>query len=45
MKATELLKKQHREVKTLFKHVAGTDDPRTRGRLMVEVAGRPHRGC
>ena len=38
MKATDLLKKQHREVKALFKKVEGTDNPRTRRELMQEIA-------
>jgi len=37
MKATDLLKKQHREVKALFKKVEGTDNPRTRRELMQEI--------
>jgi len=40
MKATDLLKKQHREVKALFKKVEGTDNPRTRRELMQEIASR-----
>jgi hypothetical protein len=38
MKATDLLKKQHREVKALFKKVEGTDNPRMRRQLMQEIA-------
>ena len=38
MKATDLLKKQHREVKGLFKKIDGTDNPRMRRQLMQEVA-------
>ena len=38
MKATDLLKKQHREVKGLFKKLEGTDNPRMRRQLMNEVA-------
>jgi hypothetical protein len=38
MKASEFLKKQHREVKVLFKKVEGTEDERTRKRLMEEIA-------
>jgi hemerythrin superfamily protein len=37
MKATQLLKKQHREVEALFKQVEGTDDTRSRRRLMGEI--------
>jgi hemerythrin superfamily protein len=37
MKATDLLKKQHREVKALFKKVDGTDNPRLRRQLMNEI--------
>ncbi len=37
MKATDLLKKQHREVKKLFKDVEGTDDAKKRRALMVEI--------
>jgi hypothetical protein len=37
MKATQLLKKQHREVKALFKQVEGTDDSSARRRLMGEI--------
>jgi hemerythrin superfamily protein len=38
MKATDLLKKQHREVKALFKKMESTDNPRTRRQLMNEIA-------
>ena len=38
MKATDLLKKQHREVRALFKKIEGTENPRERRRLMNEVA-------
>lgn len=38
MKATDLLKKQHREVKALFKKLEGTDNPRMRRQLMNEMA-------
>jgi hemerythrin HHE cation binding domain-containing protein len=38
MKATDLLKKQHREVKTLFKKLEDTDNPRMRRQLMNEVS-------
>ena len=38
MKATDLLKKQHKEVKALFKQVEKTDDARQRRRLMDEIA-------
>jgi hemerythrin superfamily protein len=38
MKATDLLKKQHREVKGLFKKMEGTDSPRMRRQLMNEIA-------
>ena len=38
MKATDLLKRQHREVKALFKKLEGTDNPRMRRQLMTEVA-------
>ena len=38
MKATDLLKKQHREVKALFKKIEGTDNPRMRRQLMNEIA-------
>jgi hemerythrin superfamily protein len=38
MKATDLLKKQHKEVKGLFKKIEGTDNARERRGLMNEVA-------
>lgn len=38
MKATQLLKKQHREVKRLFKEIEGTENPRKRRALMNEIA-------
>ena len=38
MKATELLKKQHREVMKLFKEVEKTEAPRERKRLMTDIA-------
>ena len=38
MKATDLLKKQHKEVKALFKKIESTDNARERRRLMNEVA-------
>ncbi len=38
MKATDLLKKQHREVKGLFKKVEGTDNSRIRRQLMNDIA-------
>ena len=38
MKATDLLKKQHRQVKALFKKMEGTDNPRGRRQLMNEIA-------
>jgi hypothetical protein len=37
MKATEILKKQHREVEKLFKAVEKSEDARTRRRLMDEI--------
>jgi hemerythrin superfamily protein len=37
MKAPDLLKKQHREVKALFKKIQDTDNPRTRRQLMNEI--------
>jgi hypothetical protein len=40
MKATELLKKQHREVKALFKKVESTEDARVRRRLMSEIGDK-----
>ena len=38
MKATDLLKKQHRQVKTLFKELEKTEDARGRRELMDQVA-------
>jgi hemerythrin superfamily protein len=38
MKATDLLKKQHKEVKGLFKKLEGTENPRMRRQLMNEIA-------
>jgi hemerythrin superfamily protein len=38
MKATDLLKKQHKEVKALFKKVDKTENARERRRLMNEIA-------
>ena len=38
MKATDLLKKQHREVKALFKKLEGTDNPRMRRQLLNEIS-------
>lgn len=38
MKATDLLKKQHKEVKSLFKKLESTDNPRMRRQLMTEIA-------
>jgi len=38
MKATDLLKKQHKEVKALFKKVENTENARERRRLMEEIA-------
>jgi hypothetical protein len=38
MKATDLLKKQHKEVKALFKKVEGTENARERRRLMSEIS-------
>lgn len=40
MKATELLKRQHREVESLFKEALGTDDPGKREELVGEIADR-----
>ena len=37
MKATDFLKKQHREVMKLFKEVEKTEDTRARKRLMSEI--------
>ncbi len=38
MKATDLLKKQHKEVKALFKKIENTENARERRRLMNEVS-------
>jgi Hemerythrin HHE cation binding domain len=38
MKATDLLKKQHKEVKALFKKVENTEGARERRRLMNEIS-------
>lgn len=38
MKATDLLKKQHRQVEKLFKQCEKTEDPRQRRQLMDEIA-------
>jgi len=38
MKATDLLKRQHKEVKSLFKKLESTDNPRMRRQLMTEIA-------
>jgi hemerythrin-like domain-containing protein len=38
MKATDLLKKQHKEVKSLFKKLEGTENARGRRQLMTEIA-------
>jgi hypothetical protein len=38
MKATDLLKKQHKEVKALFKKVENTENARERRRLMDEIS-------
>jgi hemerythrin-like domain-containing protein len=38
MKATDLLKKQHKSVKALFKKVENTEDGRRRRQLMDEIA-------
>jgi hemerythrin superfamily protein len=38
MKATDLLKKQHKEVKTLFKKLEKTENARERRRLMNEIS-------
>jgi hemerythrin-like domain-containing protein len=38
MKATDLLKKQHKSVKALFKQIEKTEDGRSRRQLMDEVA-------
>src|SRR4029453_7333435 len=37
MKATEVLKKQHREVEKLFKAVEESEDAKTRRRLLAEI--------
>ena len=37
MKATDILKKQHREVKAMFKKMENTDDARSRKQLMEEI--------
>jgi hypothetical protein len=38
MKATDLLKKQHKEVKSLFKKIEDTDSPRQRRQMLDQVA-------
>ena len=38
MKATDLLKKQHKEVKALFKKLEDTDNPRMRRQLMTDIS-------
>jgi hemerythrin superfamily protein len=38
MKATDLLKKQHRQVEKLFKQCEKTEDPRQRRQLMDDIA-------
>ena len=38
MKATDLLKKQHKEVKSLFKEIESAENARERRRLMNEIA-------
>jgi len=38
MQATDLLKRQHREVKSLFKKLESADNPRMRRQLMTEIA-------
>jgi hemerythrin-like domain-containing protein len=40
MKATDYLKKQHREVMKLFKQVENTDDARERKRLMSDIVAQ-----
>jgi hypothetical protein len=40
MKATDLLKRQHKDVKTLFKKLEHTDGTRERRQLLNEVASR-----
>jgi hemerythrin superfamily protein len=37
MKATDLLKKQHRQVEKLFKEVEKTEDPKQRRKLMEQI--------
>src|SRR5262245_37698966 len=37
MKATDILKKQHREVKTMFKKIENTENVRDRQELMEEI--------
>jgi (p)ppGpp synthase/HD superfamily hydrolase len=37
MKATDILKKQHREVKAMFKKVENTENARTRKQLLDEI--------
>lgn len=39
MKATDLLKKQHKEVKGLFKKIEKTESARERTQLMEQIAG------
>jgi hemerythrin superfamily protein len=38
MKATDLLKKQHKQVKALFKKIDNTENPRERRQLMEQIA-------
>src|SRR5688572_16971676 len=38
MKATDLLKKQHRQVEKLFKEVEKTEDPKQRRKLLDQIA-------
>jgi hemerythrin superfamily protein len=38
MKATDLLKKQHKQVKALFKKIDNTENPRERRELMEQIA-------
>ena len=40
MKATDLLKTQHKDVKTLFKKMADADSARERRQLLNEIASR-----
>jgi hemerythrin superfamily protein len=40
MKATDLLKRQHKDVKTLFKKIERAESARERRQLLNEVAGR-----